>query len=127
MSKKKLPDTSIAAYKEAEPLIEPHHINIVRALRRLKSGIYEEIAAASGMEKNQVGRRLKELEEMEIVFKPGRKKMTSKGRYAYEYELTNKGISISVGVEPMPESSTTEDIKKRKEKYQPEANPLFKF
>ena len=103
------------------------HQKIIAALKILDTSIYDVIADTAKMEKNQVGRRLKELEEMGLVYKPGTLKKTKGNRLAYEYKLTDIGREVVIGKENMPVSSTEQNIKKAKEKYQPENNPLFKF
>jgi len=87
--KRKLPDTSHAAYQQAKPMIEHHHQKIIEALQVLGSANYEVIAAHCKMDRHQIGRRLSELERSLTVFKPGTKTPTKSGRMAYDYCLTN--------------------------------------
>jgi predicted transcriptional regulator len=85
---RKLPSTSIEAYKMVhDEMRNEHHRKIVAALRKLKIANYEEISTLTTLEKTQVGRRLCELERMEIVYKPGVKKLTRSGRPAFVYQL----------------------------------------
>lgn len=82
-----LPKTSLQAYEKAKPMIEPHHAKILEAIKILGNPIYEEIAIHLKMDKHQVGRRLKEMELKELVYKPGATKPTSSNRQAYCYSI----------------------------------------
>ncbi len=99
MPKKKLPDTSLAAYEQAKPMINPHHEKILSALSVIGKSIYEKIADHLKMDKHQIGRRLSELESMQLVHKPGTKGVTKTGRSAYEYELTPEGGKVEISKE----------------------------
>lgn len=88
--KRELPSTSKAAYQQAkEGLLEGHHAKIISALQELGIANYEVIAAKAGLERHAVGRRLKELEGEQRVFKPGSKSLTKTNRLAYDYCLTS--------------------------------------
>lgn len=78
-------DANVAATTEMR---NDHHRQIINALTRIGVGTYEEIADFVGLDKHQVGRRLKEMEERQIVYKPGGTKKTKKGRSAFVYQLT---------------------------------------
>jgi len=90
MSKRKLPDTSIAAGKAAHAEMKnSHYGKIIGALKVLGVANYETIAKYVGFkDRNQVSRRLKEMEGLLLVFKPMTKSNTSSGRQAYNYQLT---------------------------------------
>ncbi len=89
MSKEKFPSTSIEAYKKAtNEMLQAHHAKIISALEVLGSSTFEEIAAYLTFDKHQVGRRMKELEGLEKVYKPGEKRPTKSGRNAFLYCLT---------------------------------------
>lgn len=85
---RQLPQTSHDAYEmlDTEHLAE-HYKKIILGLIKLKTATYEEIASMITLDKAQVGRRLNELEKMEIVFKPGAKKPTRSGRPANVYQI----------------------------------------
>lgn len=92
MTAKKLPETSLEAYKQVTPeMLSEHHRKIVSALQVLGSSTYEGIANHVNLDRHQVGRRLSELERMQIVYKPGQKKPTKSGRMAYCYSLCITG------------------------------------
>lgn len=89
----KLPDTSIEAYESVSvEMLADHHRKIVNALSVLGNANYEKIATLMGMEPHAVGRRLKELLEMELIYKTENKSLTKSGRKAYDYCLTGRGM-----------------------------------
>ena len=84
----KQPATSLEAYKSVSiEMKNSHWGKIIKALKSLGSGTYEELADHVGMEKHQIGRRLKEMELEELIFKSGLKRPTKSGRNAYVYYL----------------------------------------
>lgn len=84
----KQPSTSLDAYKSVSiEMKNNHYSKILKALKSLGSGIYEEIADYVGMDKNQVSRRLKEMELEELVYKSGLKRPTKSGRSAFVYHV----------------------------------------
>lgn len=87
-----MPTTSLEAYHSVSPeMLTNHHKCILNALKRLKSGTYEEIAAEVSMERHKIGRRLSELEREGVIYKPGEKRLTSTGRNAFVYKLVENG------------------------------------
>jgi predicted transcriptional regulator len=84
----KIPETSLDAYKSLHPKrLQQMYDKITKALAKLKTGSYEDIATEIGCERNDVSRRLKEMEERFLIQKTGRKLPTKRGREAYEYQL----------------------------------------
>ncbi len=90
--KRKNPETSILAYKMLTPeMIAGHHGKIIAALQKLGTASYEQLSDYTGLEKHKIGRRLSELERMEVVYKPGSKSPTKSGRMAMNYCLVGTG------------------------------------
>lgn len=90
---RKLPITSLEANKAAVPeMRQQHHQKIIDALRELKVGTYEQISTKAGLDRHQVGRRLNELEKIQVVYKPGLQLATKSGRMAFVYALTSTPI-----------------------------------
>lgn len=90
MPKRKLPQTSHAANKAATlDMRKTHYSKILASLGVLIAATYEEISAHNGMDKHQVGRRLKEMEGNELVWKPGTTRKTKSGRMACVYQVRN--------------------------------------
>lgn len=96
---KKLPSTSHAANASfTDVMKKTHHKKIVEALRVLGKANYEKLGNYLGMKNiNQIARRLKEMmppdednpKGLNLIFKPGTKTVTTSGREAYDYCLTN--------------------------------------
>ena len=93
MKTTKFPDTSKAAQLAVtEEMKAKHYGKIIGALKVLGVANYEQIAKYVGFsDRNQVSRRLKEMEAEMWIFKPGTKSPTSSGRAAYNYQLTGEG------------------------------------
>jgi hypothetical protein len=87
-----VPETS----KEAKALKTQESKNkdyakIINALTVLGTGIYEQISDFCGCrEPNVISRRLKELEEKQLIYKTGEKRLTKRNRNAFVYCLTNQ-------------------------------------
>ncbi len=83
-----LPETSHLANKEmTKEIRELHHAKIIGALDTLGEAIYEDIALFVGMDRHQVGRRLKELVEAGKIYNTLKTGLTSKGRKANKYAI----------------------------------------
>ena len=82
----KQPKTSLEAYKAVTLEMKNNHWSkIIKALKNLGSGTYEEVSDYVGMDKHQVGRRVKEMELEGLIYKSGLKRPTKSGRNAYVY------------------------------------------
>lgn len=85
-----IPTTSLEAYRsQTLEKISNDHARILEAIGRLGRANYEVIANAAGMDRHAVGRRLKELEQDQKIYKPGTQSKTKRGRNAFDYCLTN--------------------------------------
>jgi len=86
----KMPDTSLAAGRLfTDDMKNTHYKKIIGALKVLGVANYETISKFLGMiDRNQISRRMKEMEGLGLVFKPTSKSPTSSGRMAYNYQLT---------------------------------------
>lgn len=97
--KRKQPETSLEAWRSVKNtlMLSQHHSRILAALGELKEAIYERIAIHCDMEKNQISRRLLELERLGIIEKTGNTSLTLSGRKANMYRLTppKKVVSAS--------------------------------
>lgn len=86
----KQPETSLAAYHSlTNEKLTIDHSRIIDALERLGKANYEQIAAMAKMDRIAVGRRLKELEVKQLIYKPGTKSFLKSGRYGFDYCLRN--------------------------------------
>ena len=81
------PITSFEAADQAKELASKHHKTIIEAL---KSGALgkDGIALKTGLDSNQVARRLSELQKMGFIQLTGKKVRSKSGRNEREWELT---------------------------------------
>ena len=89
-AERKLPSTSIDAYKALDPRsVQAMYAKIIGALKVLGTAHYEELADyIQCREPQDVARRLSELERMQMIWKPGGKRLTKRKRNAFLYQLT---------------------------------------
>lgn len=75
--KRNNPDTSIVAYRSLTPeKLNGDYKKITDALKVLGTATYEQISEyIQCREPNVVSRRMKELEEMQLIWKPGEKRL----------------------------------------------------
>lgn len=101
--KRKNPDTSVEAYRslQAGELSETYG-KIVFALRNIKSGTTEQIAASLKIKHEKIWKRVSELHIMGIIFRPGHKLPTSSGRMAYVWQLVENPETDVQKTEPKP-------------------------
>ena len=84
-----LPETSLEAYHDLNlDGVREMYQKILSALKTLKKANYDTIATHLGLsDKNMVSRRTKEMEQLEMIYKPGTKSLTSRNRNAYDYSI----------------------------------------
>jgi predicted transcriptional regulator len=91
MSKRKVPDTSVEAWRSIDPSqLARIYCGILYALGIMHKATFEEIAAHMKVDKSRVWKRMSELERMKLVYRPGSKKMLKSGRQGYEWALTSQ-------------------------------------
>ena len=91
--KKNVPETSKEAYQQLDlSQLRETYRNILLALAELGSGTFEDIAAKMKVDKSTVWKRLSELQRMELIYRPGTKKMLKSGRNGYMWALTSQSI-----------------------------------
>lgn len=93
MAKRKLPDTSIDAYHSLDlETLRDIYKRILWALSQIKEGHFEDIATALKEKDSRVWKRLKEMAEMNLIYRTENKKMLSSGRMGYTWKATLKGM-----------------------------------
>ena len=113
MSKKKLPETSLEAYRKLDPLrLTKTYLQIQEALKVIKEGNFEMIANQIGIKPEKVWKRLSELENSGIIYKPGHKIPTSTGSNAYIYKLSSKKRMEKMQTERSLPGKTISDFSK---------------
>ena len=95
------PSTSHEAFDKVTPsMLTKDYTKILEALKVLDIAIYEELATFIGWsDKNKVSRRLKEMEGMSLVYKPGTKALTKSNRNAFQYKVMHPDTVVP----PIPE------------------------
>lgn len=84
--------TSRQAFQSMTEIIPVHRDKILKVMAMLKKPVnYEYIARKAGMDKHQIGRRLKELVMAKLVKLDKSESLTSTNRKASNYIITNKG------------------------------------
>ena len=114
MSKKKIPETSLAAYQSITNEQKENHYNkILATLAELKTASAEQIASHTTITYWQVGKRMSELEKKQLVYNTGLKVATRTGRSAYTYALCNPGsVPPKTTEKAMPGESVADFSKK---------------
>jgi predicted ArsR family transcriptional regulator len=97
MSKRKHCDTSadaLASIKSED--MKRLYRRIIEALKILGQGSSQQIAAYLTLEDDVVRKRLSELERFGIIYKPGHKVPTKKGRDSYVWQLCSAGAKTDL-------------------------------
>ena len=88
MSKTKMPQTSIDAYKGLDlNSVKAVHEKILGALNVLVSASSEQIAEYTTLPHARVHKRMKELQDKGLIFRPGGRVKTKSGATAYVWQL----------------------------------------
>lgn len=114
MTKRKQPETSKTAYQSLDPVqIREIYIKIKWALGQIGSGTFEDISAALKVPKERVWRRLKEMEDLGMIYRPGTKKLLSTGRNGMVWTLYNHdGQNTKVTEKSLPGTSVADYSRK---------------
>lgn len=97
MSKRKHCETSadaLASIKSED--MKRLYRRIIEALKILGQGSSQQIAAYLTLEDDVVRKRLSELKDFGIIFKPGHKVPTKKGRDSYVWQLCSPGAKTDI-------------------------------
>lgn len=90
MPKRKLPQTSLDAKASLQPdQIRAIYQKIVEALKVLGMASSEQIATHLTMDHSKIHKRTKEMETLEMIYRPGTRVPTKSGRTAYQWGLRN--------------------------------------
>lgn len=93
MTKRKQSETSKAAYDSLQPDdIREMYRTIMITLSAIGMGTFEEIAAHAKVERERVWKRLSEMERMELIYRPGNKRVLRSGRQGYCWALTGQHL-----------------------------------
>ena len=91
MKKSQFPLTSkIAHYSKTEDSKQQDYMKIVSAYKKLKSGIYTDVASyLNWSDPNKCSRRMKEMREMGLLENTGETKLTPRNRPAFIHKLSD--------------------------------------
>lgn len=88
---KKLPETSIEAYRSLDvAILNDRYKSILGSLSELGESTFEEISSKMKVEKSIVWRRLSELHKMGLIYRPGNKRVLKSGRCGFTWMLTTE-------------------------------------
>lgn len=103
---RKNPETSIDAYKSLKASeVRETYQRILETLDILGKGTFEDIAAVMKCSRDKIWRRLSEMERLEMIYRPGTKKVLKSGRSGYEWARTNPSKTESQRKEVVYKSS----------------------
>lgn len=93
MAKKTIQQTSKDAFHSLNPEdLRDMYRDIMKALAILGTATFEDIAAHLKVDKSRVWKRLSEMERLELIYRPGTKKILKSGRQGYEWALTSANL-----------------------------------
>ena len=112
MTKNNFPETSREAYNSLHPETQRKmYDKIIAALKVLGVAHYEDLSDYLGcQDRNQISRRLKEMEGLQLIWKPGGKKLTKRGRNAFVYQLTSESSPKTEATEKVMKGDSIADI-----------------
>lgn len=92
MRKSNVPATSKEAYHSLDPeKIRDIYKRILWALSQINEGTYEDISRALKEKESRIWKRLKELSDMNLIYRTENKKLLSSGRKGYTWKATLQG------------------------------------
>lgn len=88
-----MPETSKEAYNSLDPDdIREMYRKIMVALSALGSGTMEDISSYLKEPRERVWKRLSEMQRMDLIFRPGTKKLLKSGRNGFCWALTGTNL-----------------------------------
>lgn len=115
MSERKNPETSIAAYKSLDVTqLTQMYKDIISALTVIGEGTFEDVAAHLKVDKARVWKRMSELERMELVYRPGNKRVLKSGRSGFTWMLRIAATpKVEKATERSPKGESVGDFSKK--------------
>lgn len=126
MPKRERIDTSIEAYHSLDVnQLNKTYKTIIETLSKIGEGTFEDIAATAKEDKAKIWKRLSELERMQVVYRPGEKKVLKSGRNGYVW-MIREGYVVKTEVAYRKEETTAAEhaskiIKLTKPEYIPQS------
>lgn len=121
MTKRKVIETSQAAYQSLQPehLAEIYR-KILGSLAVLGEATTQEVAAHMRIDHAKVWKRFAELREMNLVYRPGNKRPLKSGRSGYTYMLSDNSLPKTESIEKALKGASIVDYSR---KLIPKAKP----
>lgn len=114
MAKRKLPETSLAAFKslQSEEMIKTYN-DILAALSVLGEGTTEDVAKLMKCHPSKVWRRFSELhEKFKLIHRPGTQRVLKSGRKGYTWKLNPEVEPLIATVDRVLPGKTVSDYSK---------------
>lgn len=109
----KVPQTSRDAHNSVQEMKPDHHAKILEALKELGEASAEQIATHLSMQHSQINRRVSELLEKNLIYRPGNKVATLTGRSAYTWRLVDPESENKSVLEKAPEGEGVGDFSRK--------------
>lgn len=113
MTERKNPETSLEAYRSLTiDQLNDTYKEIIKALQAIGEGTFEDIAAHLKCDKSKIWKRMSELERMEVVYKPGNKRVLKSGRSGFTYMLTSQNTQRTQASDKLLSGKSVSDYSK---------------
>lgn len=113
MAKRNVPQTSkdaLASLKSEE--IQEMHRRILEALRLIKEGTWHDLAVAMKEKPERIWKRLSELKEKGLIYRPMTRKALPSGRTGFTWRLVGDESTAPVTEKALPGKSISDYSKK---------------
>lgn len=113
MTKKQVPETSREAFHSLDPIqLAEIYRKILWGLSQLGEATFEELAVAIKEPKERVWKRMSELRDKGLIYRPGNKRMLRSNRMGYTWMLTKEGLPTTSKAEKALSGKTVADYSK---------------
>jgi predicted transcriptional regulator len=114
MPKRKNPETSTDAYRSLDPKkLNKTYNDILLALAAITEGTFEDIAAQMNVKESVVWKRLSELRDNHLIYRPGNRRPLKSGALGYTWMLVTKGKAPQKISERSLPGKTVSDFSKK--------------
>lgn len=111
MSARKIPETSKEAYRSLDvATLNERYKTILDALGKLGEATTEEIAAYAKVRHETIWKRFSELANMNLIYRPGNKRLMKSGRNGYTWMLCCDSTPKTVNSEKALKGDSIADI-----------------
>jgi predicted transcriptional regulator len=126
MSKRKVAATSRAAYDTLTvDRLRDDYKNIMSALSVLIEATSEQIAAKLKCKPDKIWKRLSEMKEKEVIYKPGNRRPLKSGCMGFTWSLTEKGKQMVESSQELLPGKSVQDLSREIQKSTYKPNTLF--